>query len=133
MKRIILIVLTAFATMLTVNAQETKAKDNSPVLDHADVLPEYPGGTIKFMEYLRNNVKYPDEALKRKEQGRVIIQFVVNKDGSISDVSVEKGVTKLLDEAAIKVIKNMPRWKPGQHKGKPVRVKFRVPVQFRTK
>ena len=83
------------------------------------------------MQYLNKNIKYPVIAQEQGTQGRVIVQFVVNKDGSIVDAQVVRSVDPYLDKEAIRVINTMPKWTPGKQRGKPVRVKFTVPVAFR--
>ena len=117
---------------LTANAQTAKEQKDK-VYDVCEVLPEYPGGTIALIKFLCENVVYPPEAAKRKEQGRVIVGFVVEKDGSISDTEILTHATPALDEAAVATVKKMPRWKPGMQDGKKVRVKFSVPITFRLK
>lgn len=94
-------------------------------------MPEYPGGMSALMKYLGDHVKYPTEAQKAKEQGRVIVQFVVETDGSVSNIKVVRSVSPLLDAEAIRVMSMMPKWKPGMQRGEAVRVKFTVPVTFR--
>ena len=95
-------------------------------------MPEFPGGQQALFKYLSENVKYPVIAQENGIQGRVICQFVVNKDGKIVDVEVVRsGGDPSLDKEAVRVIKSMPPWKPGQQRGKPVRVKYTVPVNFR--
>ena len=93
--------------------------------------PEFPGGQQKMMKYLSENVRYPVIAAENGIQGRVICQFVVEKDGSITDIVVVRGVDKSLDNEAIRLIKTMPKWKAGKQRGKAVRVKFTLPVNFR--
>lgn len=97
----------------------------------AERMPAFPGGQAALMQYLARSVKYPTIAQKNKEQGRVLIQMVIGKDGNISDIEVIKGVSPTLDAEAIRVISNMPRWEPGMDKGKAIAVKFTVPVTFR--
>ncbi len=95
-------------------------------------MPEFPGGTQALFKYLSENVKYPVIAQENGIQGRVICQFVVNKDGSIVDVEVVRsGGDPSLDKEAVRVIKSMPKWKPGKQRGKAVRVKYTVPVNFK--
>ena len=95
-------------------------------------MPEFPGGQQALFKYLADNVKYPVIAQENGIQGRVICQFVVNKDGSIVDVvAVRSSGEASLDKEAIRVISSMPKWKPGKQRGKPVRVKYTVPVNFR--
>ena len=97
-----------------------------------ETMPEFPGGQQALFKYLAENVKYPVIAQENGIQGRVICQFVVNKDGSIVDVvAVRSSGEPSLDKEAIRVIKSMPKWKPGKQRGKPVRVKYTVPVNFR--
>ena len=95
-------------------------------------MPEFPGGQSALFKFLSENVKYPKEAVKKGIQGRVICQFVVEKDGSISNVEVVRsGGHHLLDQEAVRVISIMPKWKPGTQRGKPIRVKYTIPVNFR--
>ena len=95
-------------------------------------MPEFPGGQQALFKYLGENVKYPVIAQENGIQGRVVCQFVVNKDGSIVDVVVVRSSGDAsLDKEAIRVINSMPKWKPGKQRGKPVRVKYTVPVNFR--
>ena len=97
-----------------------------------ETMPEFPGGQQALFKYLSENVKYPVIPQENGIQGRVICQFVVNKDGSIVDVEVVRsGGDASLDKEAVRVIKSMPKWKPGKQRGKAVRVKYTVPVNFR--
>lgn len=93
--------------------------------------PEFPGGVAALMAYLRKNIKYPAICRENNIQGKVIVTFVVNKDGSIVDVEVAKGVNPALDKEAVRVISQMPNWQPGRQLGRPVRVRYSVPVNFR--
>ena len=93
--------------------------------------PEFPNGMAALMKFLGDNIKYPVIAQENGIQGRVITNFVVERDGSISDVQIVRGQDPSLDKEAIRVIKTMPKWKPGQQRGKPVRVRFTLPVVFR--
>ena len=94
-------------------------------------MPEFPGGMGECMKFLSKNIQYPEEAMKNDVQGRVIVQFVVKKDGSISDPTIARGVNPLLDKEALRVINAMPKWKPGMHEGKAVNVKYTIPVAFK--
>ena len=96
-----------------------------------EAMPEFPGGTAALMKWLKDNMKYPSICQDNGIQGRVIVQFVVNKDGSIVDPVVARSVDPYLDKEALRVVKAMPKWKPGEQRGKAVRVKFTLPVQFR--
>jgi TonB family protein len=109
-----------------------EATDDSEVYTGAvEVLPEYPGGPNALMNYLRRNLKYPETAKKNKQEGRVFVGFVVEKDGSISNVSVMRGVCEELDNEAVRVVKTLPKFTPGMHGGKPVRVQYTLPVVFK--
>ena len=92
---------------------------------------EFPGGQRKLMEYLKKNVKYPQLALDKSIEGRVLVKFTIKKDGTIDDIRVIKGVDSILDEEAIRVVKNMPKWIPAQHNGKDVNSTFMLPISFR--
>jgi protein TonB len=93
--------------------------------------PEFPGGNAAMMKFLSDNIKYPVIAQENGIQGRVITNFVVERDGSITDVQVVRGVDPSLDKEAVRVIQSMPKWKPGKQRGSPVRVRFTLPVVFR--
>ena len=93
--------------------------------------PEFPGGMAELMKYLQKNIKYPPICQDQGIQGRVIVQFVVNTDGSIVDPQVVKSVNPHLDKEALRVVSTMPNWKPGEQRGKKVRVRFTLPVSFR--
>ena len=92
---------------------------------------EFPGGQRKLMEYLKKNVKYPKLALDKSIEGRVLVKFTIKKDGTIDDIRVIKGVDSILDEEAIRMVKNMPKWIPAQHNGKDVNSTFMLPISFR--
>ena len=102
------------------------------VFEVVEQMPQFPdGGMAGLMQYLADNLRYPESARKAGTQGRVTVQFVVGKDGSIGNVSILRGVDPALDKEAIRVVSEMPKWKPGLQKGKPVNVKFAIPVVFR--
>ena len=105
----------------------------SKVYDKVEVMPEYPSGMEALLEYMMNNVKYPEKAEKQKIEGRVIVGFIVEKDGSIAEVHTLTAVHPLLDKEALQLVNNMPKWKPGKEKGKAVRVSFALPVNFNLK
>ena len=111
---------------------EEEDPEENVVFQVVENMPEFPGGQQALFKYLAENVKYPVIAQENGIQGRVICQFVVNKDGSIVDVvAVRSSGEPSLDKEAIRVIQSMPKWKPGKQRGKPVRVKYTVPVNFR--
>lgn len=94
-------------------------------------MPEFPGGQQALLKYLSDHIKYPSICRENNIQGRVVLQFIVNKDGSIVDVEVIKPVNPSLDKEAVRVVSTMPKWKAGSQRGKPVRVKYTLPVNFR--
>lgn len=94
-------------------------------------MPSFPGGEGKLMEYVGKNIKYPQIARETGIQGRVFVNFVVEPDGSVSNVTVLRGIGGGCDEEAMRVVKNMPKWKPGKQRGKAVRVQYMLPVNFR--
>ena len=105
---------------------------DNPIFEVVEHMPEFPGGGMPvLMEYLSKNIKYPEAAMKKGTQGRVTVQFVVEKDGSIANARVLRGIDPELDKEAVRVISAMPKWKPGTQKGEAVRVKYTVPVMFR--
>lgn len=112
-------------------AETDKSNKDAPVFEVVDEAPQYPGGITALMEFLKTNIRYPEAAHKAGTQGRVIVQFVVEKDGSISEARIAKSVSTELDKEAIRVISAMPVWIPGKQKGEPQRVRFTVPVMFR--
>ena len=99
--------------------------------DSVEKMPEFPGGMSEMMRFVSDNIRYPKDAMEAKKEGRALVEFVIETDGSISDVSVVKEVYPSIDAEAIRVVKSMPKWKAGQQRGKPVRVKYTVPVSFR--
>lgn len=112
-------------------AVEEEEPEEQTIFEVVENMPDFPGGQAALMQYLAKNIKYPTIAQENGTQGRVIVQFVVNKDGSIVDAKVVRSVDPYLDKESLRVINTMPKWKPGMQRGKPVRVKFTVPVMFR--
>ena len=104
--------------------------DEGEVFQVVEQMPEFPGGMDKLMEYLSKNIKYPSIAQENNIQGRVIVEFVVNKDGSIVEPKVMRSVDTSLDNEAMRVIKSMPKWNPGKWKGEPVTVYITLPIYF---
>lgn len=102
------------------------------ILDIVDDMPEYPnGGLHGLMQYLSQNIVYPPLAHKEGREGRVVLTFVVERDGSIVDIKIKEASYSDLNEEAIRVVEAMPKWKPGKHKGKTVRVKYTIPINFK--
>ena len=105
--------------------------EETKIFTVVEQMPMYPGGDAALMGYLRDNIKYPTVAAENGVQGRVVVGFVVERDGSITDVNILRGVDPSLDREAMRVVKSMPRWNPGKQNGSAVRVKYQVPVSFR--
>ena len=149
-----LFVLPAFALLVAGNiscsqgaSEKQDAKEETVALDSvaaptdsvakdevfmvAEQMPEFPGGMKELLKFLQDNLKYPENAMKNNVQGRVIVQFVVEKDGTLTEFKVARSVDPDLDAEALRVLQTMPKWKPGMQRGKIVRVKFTVPVSFK--
>ena len=101
------------------------------IYTEAEVTPQYPGGIVELIRFIYEHIQYPSAALKQRIQGRVWCSFIVNKDGSVSDVQLEKGVYVFLDDEAIRVLELMPSWIPGRKDDKPVRMKVYIPIVFK--
>lgn len=115
-----------------ISTSHSEQSEDKTIYEKVDKVPEFPGGQQALFKYLSENIKYPLVAKENGIQGRVICEFVVNADGSISDVKVVRsGGDPSLDKEAVRVIKSMPKWNPGKLNGKAVRVKFTTPVNFR--
>ena len=120
--------------LTTVSAQKTVvSQKNDDVFDIVEQMPEYPGGMQALFEFLKENIKYPEDAQKQKVEGRVLVKFVVETDGSITNIEVVKNAFPSLDAEAERVVRIMPKWTPGKQKGQVVRVKFVLPINFSLK
>lgn len=108
-----------------------KNVEENKIFTVVEQMPMYPGGDAALMQYLSSNIHYPAVAAENGVQGRVVVGFVVERDGSITDVNVMRSVDPALDREAVRVVKNMPHWTPGKQNGSAVRVKYQVPVTFR--
>ncbi|MBR5440307.1 MAG: TonB family protein [Prevotella sp.] len=121
--------------VIMITTKEAKASEKALATDSVLMIPEempkFPGGDKALIEFLQKNVKYPVEAQKKGVEGRVVVNFVVEKDGSLSEIKTVRSVDPLLDEEAVRVVSAMPKWEPGKQKGKPVRVKYNVPISFK--
>jgi len=126
--KVALMMLVLLFSFMTSTAQ---TKKNDMVFDVVEVMPQFPGGQIAMLQYIMKNIKYPEQAMKEGIQGRVTVRFIVEKDGSISDVKPILSVHPLLNKEAVRVVESMPKWTPGKQNGKPVRVRFNVPVMFK--
>lgn len=114
----------------TDDEEEEEIKEEA-IVDFAEVDPVFPGGEVEMQKFIRDNFVYPELSKEMGEQGTVYVQFVVNTDGSIQDVVVVKGVSDLIDKEAVRVVKRMPKWTPGEQAGKNVRVRYTVPINCR--
>jgi TonB family protein len=129
-----LIILSILALSFgTVNAQALPEETNAPIVgEAADESPEYPGGVIEMMKFIKANTRYPESAATANINGKCAVKFMVNPDGSISDVTVLDGIKSCpdCDAEAIRVVKSMPKWKPGKLAGKAVALFYNVSVHF---
>lgn len=126
--KVALMMLVLLFSFMTSTAQ---TKKNDMVFDVVEVMPQFPGGQIAMLKYIMENMKYPEQAMKEGIQGRVAVRFIVEKDGSISDVRPVLSVHPLLNKEAVRVVESMPKWTPGKQNGKPVRVRYNLPVMFK--
>ncbi len=111
--------------------EKPKEEKKEQVFRHVEQMPEFPGGQAALMKYINDNIRYPVMAIENGVQGRVTVQFVVTKDGSVGNVTVVRGVDRNLDEEAVRVCKTLPKFIPGKQNGQPVNVWFTLPVTFR--
>jgi protein TonB len=118
--------LPAFAKMKA--PKRTTVQQPAPVVHHVETMPGFDGD---LMQYMIANLRYPDQARKNNIQGRVLVQFVVRKDGRVADAKIAKSANPLLDAEALRVVRIMPKWIPGRQDGKPVDVYFTLPVTFK--
>lgn len=134
MKKIAFLLLVALLSTTTITAQKTVVSKNQSkevVFDEVEQMPEYPGGRDSLMTFLMRTVKYPKEAMEKGVQGRVLVKFIIEKDGQVSEPEIVRSVYPALDEEARRVVRCMPKWNPGKQNGKVVRVFFTLPIMFR--
>lgn len=115
-------------------ATETAAPAPTPtdsVYEVAEVMPEFPGGTQALFKFISENLEYPQHAIDGQIEGREVVQFVVDKTGKVGNIQVVRSIDKLLDQAAIDVVRALPAWKPGMQNGQPVNVRYTLPVSFK--
>jgi periplasmic protein TonB len=115
---------------ITITRPDTSKANKGKIFTSVEQVPEFPGGFNNFTQFLAKNIHYPADAVKNHRQGRVILSFVVETDGSLTEPKVVKGVSEDIDAEAIRVLKSSPKWQPGLQNGKPVRVQFAVPITF---
>lgn len=128
MKKLILLVAVAIFCGTSAMAQSVVEDDEIFVV--VENSPEFPGGNDSLYAYIGRNIKYPESAKKEKIQGRVFVTFVIEKDGQVSSAKILRDIGGGCGEEAIRVVKNMPKWKPGTQRGNPVRVQFNLPIMF---
>ena len=104
--------------------------ESDAIMDYPEEVPEYPGGVKKMKKYLAKNIDYPEVAMVNGDQGKVFVEFIVEKDGSISNVNIIRGVSREIDAEAKRVVEAMPKWTPAAHKKKYVRSRVRIPINF---
>lgn len=121
--------MTIIDAMPVIEKEETK-EEEAEIFVIVEDMPEFPGGEVALRRWIANNIKYPTIAAENGIQGRVYVQFVVDRDGSISNAKVARGVDPSLDQEALRVVNSLPKWKPGMQRGKPVRVSYTVPINF---
>ena len=123
---------TSLTMVATPNISITLTKTNSePVLDIAETNPSFPEGDTALMEWIASNIQYPATCKEQGIKGRVYVQFIVEKDGSLSNIKIIRSPNNTLSKEAERVLKKMPKWQPGRQRGKAVRVKFTLPITFR--
>jgi protein TonB len=128
MKKLILLV--ALALFCCTSAMAQTVVEDDAIFVVAENAPEFPGGEDSLYAYIARNIKYPETAKKEKIEGRVFVTFVIEKDGQVSSAKILRDIGGGCGEEAIRVVKNMPKWKPGTQRGNPVRFQFNLPVSF---
>lgn len=109
----------------------SQVENEEQVYDVVGVSPQYPGGPSEMAKFIQENFEYPEEAKENGEQGTVWVEFIVYKDGLLRDVKIVKGVSESLDDECVRVVSAMPIWSPGEHAGKPVNVRYTIPIKAR--
>ncbi|WP_167607336.1 energy transducer TonB [Maribellus sediminis] len=127
MKTALFLILFTFAAAFAVSAQDT---GKEKVYDKVEIMPEYPGGQEALLKFISENVKYPENAIKNEIQGKVFVNFIIDESGAVTKVKVLRGVDDDIDKEAVRVIKLLEKWTPGKEKGKAVKVKYTLPINF---
>jgi protein TonB len=109
---------------------DPEPEPEAPIVDYPDKEAEFPGGAAAMLQFLSNNIEYPEIAMELGDQGRVFVEFVVEKDGSITQIKIVRGVSKEIDREAKRVVRMMPSWTPAEQKGESVRARCRIPINF---
>ena len=110
--------------------KEEEEEDDAEVFSIVEDMPEFPGGEVALRNWIGSHIEYPTIAQENGIQGKVYVSFVIGKDGSVSNVAIARGVDPSLDKEAVRVVKSMPKWRPGMQRGKPVNVSYTVPINF---
>lgn len=119
------------ATETTTAPTDSLSLPTDSVFEVAEVMPEFPGGTQALFKFISGNLKYPQNAIDGQIEGRVVLQFVVDKAGKVGNIRVVRSIDPALDQAAIDVVRALPDWKPGMQDGQPVNVRYTLPVSFK--
>lgn len=130
MKRLALLLSAIFLTNMAFCQEEKKVSVDDEVFVIVEEQAEFPGGLDSMYAYIVKNLKYPEAAKEKGIEGRVFVSFIIEKDGSISNVKILRGIGGGCDEAAKEMVEKMPKWKPGTQKGKPIRCQFNLPINF---
>ena len=133
-KHLFLLIFALFAIGANAQNNDTPTKQDSPnqeVFQIVEQMPEFPGGNTALLEFNGQNVEYPQFSKENGIQGRVFVSFIIEPDGSVSNVKILRGVSEEIDEEAIRVVKSMPNWEPGMSRGKKVRVAYTLPINFK--
>lgn len=127
------VLLLSIMSFTAISSHAETNTDGDDVYIIVEQMPIFPGGDEALRNFVTNNIQYPEEASKKEISGRVFVSFVIGKDGSVQNVKVARSVDPQLDAEAIRVVKSMPKWNPGQHRGKPVKVSYTIPINFSLK
>ena len=130
MKRLALLLSAILLTNMAFCQEEKKVSVDDEVFVVVEEQAEFPGGLDSMYAYIVKNLKYPEAAKEKGIEGRVFVSFIIEKDGSISNILIKRAIGGGCEEAAVEMIKNMPKWKPGKQRGKPVRFQFVLPIKF---
>jgi protein TonB len=137
MKILLIISTFIFPTFLIAQAKsgtfKVRKQPEASIVHIAEVMPKFPGGKSAMMRYLSNNIIYPDSSKENNVTGKVYVQFVIQTDGTVNNVSVLRGVNNEIDNEAIRVINAMPKWKPGMHRGEVISAQMAIPIDFKLK
>lgn len=126
----VLLAILFFAFCYSTTAFSQQKEETSEILSAADISPVYPGGYLKMIDFIESNLEYPKQAIKSKTTGKVFVQFVVNKDGTLGNYQIIQGIGSGCDQEAIRILQKMPNWFPGKKRDELVRVEMVLPIDF---